>query len=167
MVKLLLKIWRLLKLPPWVQLFIMRRIHDQFLIGTTGVFFDERGKILLVKHSYRDNGYWSLPGGYARKGEHPKETLEREIEEETGIATSVTKILIIRTDRDTARLDITYFGRVIKKRKFKPNNEIKTVNFFSTKNLPPLPKDQVLFIEKGLIKRRRYLRSRQNDIDFL
>ena len=76
---LLLKIWKLLKLPSGIQLFIMRMFNDQFLIGVTGIFFDDSGRILLFRHTYRNTDRWSLPGGYIKGKEHPKEGIEREV----------------------------------------------------------------------------------------
>ena len=71
MMTILLKIWKSLKLPTSLQLFAMRRVNDQFLIGVTGIIFNDQNEILLIKHSYRDNGKWSLPGGYIKGKEHP------------------------------------------------------------------------------------------------
>jgi ADP-ribose pyrophosphatase YjhB (NUDIX family) len=127
----------------------MRRVNDQFLIGVTGVFLDKKDRVLLVKHSYRGSGSWSLPGGYLKSGEHPKEGLEREVQEESGLIVSADERLRIRTDRSTARLDITYmgtyFGGV-----FKPSKEVKSARLFSFDKLPILPRDQVVFIDEAL-----------------
>ncbi len=146
---ILLKIWGILHLPTGLQLFFMRRVNDQFLVGVTGVFLDDNKKILLVKHSYRNTNQWSLPGGYIKSGEHPKEGLEREVKEETGFEVSADRRLKIRTDRETARLDITYsgtfFGGV-----FTPSKEITGAKLFSFDKLPVLHEDQLLFIEKAL-----------------
>lgn len=142
---LLLKIWRALKLPRNLQIFIMRRVNDQFLVGVTGIFFDDKRRVLLVKHSYRGNG-WSLPGGYAKGGEHPKEALEREIKEETGYEVSADDRLKIRTDRKTARLDITYTGRFIGG-VFTPSKEVPEAKLFKFDNLPIIPEDQLHFID--------------------
>ena len=79
MYKFLLKVWKVLRLPTNLQLFFMRRLNDQFLIGVTGIIFDNQDKILLFRHTYRDLDTWSLPGGYIKAREHPKEALEREI----------------------------------------------------------------------------------------
>lgn len=145
----LLKIWQKLKLPTNFQLFFMRRANDQFLVGVTGVFFNDKNKILLVKHSYRDKGRWSLLGGYIKAGEHPKEGLEREVKEETGFTVSADERLKIRTDRDSARLDITYMGTFIGG-EFTPSEEIVEAKFFSFDELPIVPEDQLLFIDKAL-----------------
>ncbi len=147
--QLLLKIWRALHLPTNLQLFIMRRVNDQFLIGVTGIFFDDKKRVLLVKHSYRDNGFWSLPGGYAKGGEHPKEALEREVKEETGFVVSADERLKIRTDRESARLDITYTGKFLGG-VYTPSKEILEANLFRFERLPILPEDQLLFIERAL-----------------
>ncbi len=150
--KILYKLWQLLHLPTPLQLFLMRRVNDQFLIGVTGVFLDEKRRVLLFKHTYRGNGRWSLPGGYIKAGEHPKEGLEREVKEESGLIVSADERLKIRTDRETARLDITYtgtyFGGV-----FKPSKEVKAAKLFSFDKLPILPPDQLRFIDEALLSK--------------
>lgn len=143
------RLWQKLRLPTKVQLFVMRKLNDQFLIGATGVFFDKKGRVLLFKHSYRGNGSWSLPGGYIKKGEHPKEGLEREVLEESGLIVSADERLKIRTDRENSRLDITYSGIFIGG-DFKPSKEVIKAKFFGFDALPVLPKDQLLFIYKAL-----------------
>ena len=152
--KILYKLWQLLHLPSNLQLFLMRRVNDQFLIGVTGVFLDKKGRVLLFKHTYRDDGSWSLPGGYIKAGEHPKEGLEREVQEESGLIVSVDERLKIRTDRTTARLDITYSGTYFGGA-FIPSREVKTAKLFSFEKLPILPPDQVLFIDKALKLKKR------------
>ena len=139
------KIWKLLRLPPKLQLFFMRRLEDEFLVGVTGIFIDDEKKILLVRHTYR--GGWSLPGGYIKGKEHPKEGLEREIKEETGLIVSADERLKIRTDRQTARLDITYSGKFIGG-VFMPSKEVKDAKLFSFDKLPTIPKDQLIFIDR-------------------
>jgi 8-oxo-dGTP pyrophosphatase MutT (NUDIX family) len=41
------------------------------------------GRVLLVKNSYVD--YYSLPGGYVKRGEHPSEAAARELREELSL----------------------------------------------------------------------------------
>ena len=145
----LARLWQQLNLGTKAQLRIMRVFNDEFLIGVTGVILNDKNEVLLVKHSYRDNDSWSLPGGYIKGGEHPKEGLEREIKEETGLTVSVDERMKIRTDRKTARLDITYKGILIGG-EFQPSKEVTEANFFSFNNLPVLPKDQLVFIADAL-----------------
>ena len=108
----LAKLWRALKLPKGLQLLAMRFFQDQFLVGVTGIIFNDQDEILLFKHIYRSHE-WSLPGGYLKSGEHPREALEREIKEESGLVVSVDDSLKTRTDRDSARLDMCYTGILI------------------------------------------------------
>lgn len=146
MYELLLKVWRLLKFPTNIQLFFMRRLNDQFLIGVTGIIFDDRKRVLLFRHTYRDTDTWSLPGGYIKAKEHPKEALEREIKEESSLVVSADERLKLRTDREGARIDIIYVGKFIGG-EFKASEEVKEAKFFSFSNLPKLPSDQLYFIE--------------------
>lgn len=127
----------------------MRKLNDQFLVGVSGIFFDDKQRVLLFKHTYRDNDHWSLPGGYLKGKEHPKEGLEREIKEESGLVVSADERLKIRTDRSSARLDIVYTGKYIGG-VFTPSNEVKRIGFFPFKKLPNIPKDQLIFIDKAL-----------------
>lgn len=131
----------------------MRRVNDQFLVGVTGIFFDKQNRILLVKHTYRGNGKWSLPGGYLESGEHPKEGIEREIKEETGFIVSADTRIKIRTDRDAARLDITYAGEFIGGT-FIPSKEVKVAKLFSYNQLPDINTGQLIFIDKAMSIRK-------------
>jgi 8-oxo-dGTP diphosphatase len=147
---LLAKIWRSLGLRTNIQLLFMRVFNDEFLVGLTGIFFDDQDKVLLLKHSYRET-QWSLPGGYLKAREHPIEGLEREIAEETGFVISVDKELKVRTDRHTGRLDICYMGKFIGG-EFKRSDEVIAYGLFSFDELPLLLKDQVVYIDYALRK---------------
>lgn len=145
---ILAKIYRALHLSKKNQLGLMRLFQDQFLIGVTGVILNDQKEILLFKHTYRSHS-WSLPGGYLKAGEHPKEALEREIKEESGLVVSVDESLRIRTDRDTARLDLCYVGVLIGG-DFVPTHEVSRYGFFAQDKLPLLRKNQVFLIDEAL-----------------
>lgn len=155
MTDLLLKLWKALRMSKLMQLRILRLLEDQFLVGVTGVIFSKDNKVLLLKHSYRKIE-WGLPGGYIKAKEHPKEALEREIEEETGLIISADKRYNIRTDRDTARLDIIYIGALIGG-VFKPSSEVTDYGLFTFDTLPSIRKDQLILIEKIMRERNNTL----------
>ncbi len=143
--------------PKNVQLFIMRFFEDKFLVGVTGIIFNENREILLFKHTYRAHA-WALPGGYLKSGEHPREALEREIKEESGLVVSVDEPLKTRTDRDSARLDMCYTGVFIGG-DFTPTHEVSEYGFFSQDRFPHLRKNQIFLIDETLKKRNLSNRS--------
>jgi ADP-ribose pyrophosphatase YjhB (NUDIX family) len=49
-----------------------------------------RGEILLIRNSYLD--YYSLPGGYVRRGESPQQAALRELAEEVGVSTDLDRL---------------------------------------------------------------------------
>ncbi len=160
MMQLLARLYRLLALTKQQQLSLMRRVQDQFLVGITGIFFNEKNEVLLCKHTYRQIP-WSLPGGYLKAKEHPKEGLEREVLEETGLIVSADQRLKIRTDRETARLDICYIGTFIGG-EFRPSKEVSEALFFSFENLPLVMKNQLVLIKHALRQIKAYGESSQS-----
>lgn len=144
----LAKLWKALHLSKGLQLFIMRFFQDQFLVGVTGIIFNDKNEILLFKHTYRSHS-WSLPGGYLKAGEHPREALEREIKEESGLVVSVDESIKTRTDRDTARLDMCYTGVLIGG-DFIATHEVSEFGFFTQDNLPLLRKNEIFLIDEAL-----------------
>ncbi len=145
-------LWKVLPISKVWQLRFMRVVQDQFLVGVTGVIFNEKDEVLLFRHTYRNDYEWSLPGGYMKKGEHPKEGIEREIEEESGFIVSADTRFKIRTDRQTARLDIVYVGKYLGGT-FRKSTEVDRAEFFSFRELPDIRKDQLMLIRKILERR--------------
>ncbi len=148
MKNLLGKIYKALHLSKKLQLLVMRFFNDQFLIGVTGIIFNDKNEVLLFKHAYRSHS-WSLPGGYLKSGEHPREGLEREIKEESGLVVSVDESLKTRTDRDSARLDMCYLGVLIGG-DFVPTREVLEYGFFALDKLPLVWKNQLFLIDEVL-----------------
>jgi 8-oxo-dGTP diphosphatase len=142
------RIWRFLRLPKQAQIFLMRLVQSQFLVGVTGIILNEKNEILLFKHTYRQHA-WSLPGGYIKAGEHPAEALEREILEESHLVVSADYALKTRTDRNGARLDLCYSGVFIGG-EFEPSHEVSEYGFFSKDMMPLLRSNQVFLIEEAL-----------------
>ena len=159
MKSLLAKIWKVLHLPKNIQILIMRIFQDQFLIGTTGIIFNEKNQILLFNHTYRQHS-WSLPGGYVKSGEHPGEGLEREIKEESNLTVNADEQFKLRTDRDTGRIDVTYIGTFISGQ-FQKSHEVSQAGFFSFDRLPLLSKTQLLLINEALDIKKRQAEARQ------
>ncbi len=75
--------------------------------------------------------------------------MEREIEEESGFVVSVDEELKIRTDRETARMDICFVGKFMGG-EFKKSSEVIEAKFFSFEQLPVLSKSRLFLIEQTL-----------------
>ena len=70
-------------------------------MGAGCLLFDERGKLLILKPTYKN--HWLLPGGVVEANESPRQACIREVKEETGINCQSTKLLCVDyvSDRQT------------------------------------------------------------------
>ncbi len=80
---------------------------EKKVIVWVGAFMkDSEGRFLIVKRSKGSSwggGQWQLPGGKLEWGEHPEETLAREIGEETGCKVSSSELVSIGTTNIVAK----------------------------------------------------------------
>lgn len=77
-------------------LFAVERGYATPKVDVRAVVFRD-GKLLLVRE--RDDGCWSLPGGWADVGSSPREVAEKEVREETGYRVRAVRLLAVY-DRD-------------------------------------------------------------------
>ncbi len=130
-----------------------------------------KGHILLTKHGRGPNiGKWGLPGGGVEYGEHPENSLSREIFEETNLKIKTFKLddvisAIVGPDaRDLVQEDIHNVGIVYKSKiaKLLPVKEdadgISSLGakWFLLKHIKPKLVSKTLYeflIKKGLVKK--------------
>ncbi|GEO68260.1 NUDIX hydrolase N-terminal domain-containing protein [Levilactobacillus acidifarinae] len=105
-------------------------------------FIVKERQVLLVQDVPTQT--WALPGGYADVGYSPRENVQREVREETGLAVRVRGLLHIF---DTAqRPDIPQVAQFYKlvfdceplDGHFEPNMEVDRIGYFDLAALPPL-----------------------------
>ncbi|MEH6888713.1 NUDIX hydrolase [Bacillus sp. JJ864] len=67
-------------------------------LAVSGLVVTSDGRWLVVKKKYGGlKGKWSLPAGFVNEGETIDQAVQREVLEETGIATSVNGIVSVRS----------------------------------------------------------------------
>src|SRR5207247_6776471 len=81
---------------PLAALFAAESGHATPKVDVRGVVFRE-GRVLLVRG--RDDGLWTLPGGWAEIGETPRQAVEKEVREESGYEVRAVKLIGVH-DRD-------------------------------------------------------------------
>ncbi len=110
-------------------------------IDVRGAAFQD-GKILLVRE--RQDGLWTLPGGWADVDDRPSHAVEREIREESGFKTRAVKLLGV-LDRDTqghppypfTAYKLFFHCRIVGGEP-QTSYETTAVDFFAVGELPPL-----------------------------
>ncbi len=132
---LLLAVWR--KLPGRLQGRIEWLLLPKFMVGAMAVVLDDRGRVLLFKHTYRGTYPWGLPGGWIKPGEDPTDAVEREIHEESGYQIRALHPLVIGGDRALRRLDLIFLCDMAGG-DFRPSPEVSEAAFISLEELPGL-----------------------------
>lgn len=96
MYRLVTRLWRSIAGPlQWRLLWVG---HAKFIIGVTGIVRDENGQVLLLRHRLWPEGrQWGLPTGYARAGENFRQTVVREVREETGLTVVAGQLVHLRS----------------------------------------------------------------------
>lgn len=148
MIRLLLWIWRL-PIPDWVRLVLMTLANPRFVVTASAVVFNERGEVLLFKHTYRSGEPWGLPGGFIKRNEEPSAAVTREVEEESGLDVMVGQPLYVGRDAYFPCVNVIYTAR-LRGGEFRPSAEVCEARCFAFQDLPPLSPDTRRYIEMAV-----------------
>jgi ADP-ribose pyrophosphatase YjhB (NUDIX family) len=120
-------------------------VRAKFRAAVAALVFDEQGRILLFKHTYR-KWQWGIPAGSLEYHEQPADAMVREFFEEAGLQLRIEKLLTIISAKEDNHLTVVYLGKVAGG-EFRESNEVCEMKFFDVTDLP-----KMLFYEKALIK---------------
>lgn len=111
-------------------------------------------KILLVKRKNDPfKGKWALPGGFVEYGEKTDDAAVREVFEETGLKTTIDKLITVYSDpnRDPRGHIITVVYKLdINSGELKSGDDASDAKFFDVNQLPELSFDHDKIIENAL-----------------
>lgn len=133
MAYLLAKVWRSMR-GKW-QWYVLWLFHHKFIVGVSGVIFNELGQVLLLRHRFWRTGSWGLPGGYANGGEKLEDTLRREVREETGYSVE-TEALLRVVSGYKLRVEASFVGRLLGGELKLDPKEVIEARFFPPDQLP-------------------------------
>ena len=99
------------RLPQVARTFLIRRATPSFHVGALCVVERADGHMLLVRQSYRRDG-WGFPGGLLRRREEPAVAARRELREELGIDVDLVGLPGVVIDSPMRRIDVVYNARL-------------------------------------------------------
>lgn len=108
-------------------------------VDVRGAVFQE-GKLLLVREAF--DGSWTLPGGWADVGESPRDAVEREVYEESGLEVAATRLVgVYDANRVEGMLELFHAYKLLflcerVSGDLKVSPETTAVDFFPVDRLP-------------------------------
>ncbi|MGD8416670.1 MAG: NUDIX hydrolase N-terminal domain-containing protein [Pseudomonadales bacterium] len=119
-----------------------------------GVFEDDR--ILLVRETA--DGRWTLPGGWGDEHESPRESIEREVREESGFEVRAERLVAVKdrhlhpyTPKRLERIYKLFFLCGPAGGEARTSLETDAVGFFAVDDLPPLSLGRTLAADVELL----------------
>lgn len=108
----------------------------------SAVVSDDQGRVMLSRRATDPQaGKWDLPGGFVEEGEHPLDSLRRELEEEAGIGLREEELLGIWIDqyeykRRTVYTFNVYYAARIDSGTPEPADDVAELRFFAADEVP-------------------------------
>lgn len=109
--------------------------NAKFNVGVAGVFFNQAGEVLVLRHVFRRRWPWGLPAGYLLAGETPEAGMLRELKEETGLDGAIERLLHVHVVHDR-HLEVVMCGSVDVELAVRLSGEITEAAFCRPDALP-------------------------------
>jgi len=106
----------------------------RFLVSVVAVVFDDRGRVLLLRHTHDRAHPWGLPSGRLERRETPVQAVIRELREETGLQGEVRALVALERVQPLPVLRAAYLCRV--RGEFRPSVEVAEAAYFTPAALP-------------------------------
>ncbi|MFF7213780.1 NUDIX domain-containing protein [Streptomyces sp. NPDC008238] len=111
MKRIIAGLWRMIRGP--LQWRIMWLTNSTYMVGVTGVVRDAEGRVLLLRHRlWPEDRQWGLPTGYAKAGEDFRDTVAREVREETGLEVEAGELVHLKSGFKL-RVEVAYDARLV------------------------------------------------------
>ncbi|MEU1618675.1 NUDIX domain-containing protein [Streptomyces sp. NPDC005722] len=111
MKRIIAGLWRMIRGP--LQWRIMWLTNSTYMVGVTGVVRDAEGRVLLLRHRlWPEDRQWGLPTGYAKSGEDFRDTVAREVREETGLEVEAGELVHLKSGFKL-RVEVAYDARLV------------------------------------------------------
>lgn len=141
------------RLPPAVRSLLIRVGTPSFHVGAICIVERPDGQMLLVRQSYRRDG-WGFPGGLMRRGEDPGDAARRELREELGIDVELLGLPVVVIDSPMRRVDVVFNARLAEgsaePEATTHSPEISAIGWFPPDGLPELlPEAMAALIQLG------------------
>jgi len=109
-------------------------MKPQFTIGTFGIIFDDKSRVLLCHR--RDYDLWNLPGGTLEPAEAPWDGAKREVKEETGLEVEISRLIGVYSKEGKNDIAFAFACKVLGGA-ITLNEEADKIEYFALDKLPP------------------------------
>lgn len=138
-------------------------------VDVRGFVLNDKGQLLMARESM--DGRWSIPGGWTDIGFSPKEVVEKEVFEETGLTVNATRLMAVWDKKchghPPAAYHIYKMVFLCEAESFGPLKkafDILDVGFFDLDNLPELSVDRILASQIEIL--HQYVKENRTDTLF-
>jgi len=148
--KCIVWLWREVPFPRWFRDRVLEKANKNFLVGVVGFIFNDKGELLLLKHTYRKS-QWGLPSGWLEH-EQPDKGLVREVYEESNLRISVDRTVHTQYYTNPHQLTVYMQGTFIEG-EFKPSDEVSEYGFYKMGDWPEgMSQEQIIYIKEHIEK---------------
>jgi ADP-ribose pyrophosphatase YjhB (NUDIX family) len=130
------------RLPTSLRRMVVRRVAPTFSVGAMCIIERADGRVLFIRHVYRNRARWGVPGGLLQRGEDAADGARREVREEVGLEVELVGEPTVNVDATPRRVDIIYRARPRRDAEadqVKPSSvEVLEARWFAPTELPEL-----------------------------